>query len=69
MMKGKFMADWWVGCGICNDHQPLDMHGNQNNKPKAAREIGYRHTKEYGWICPRCQPKALTPDHQPQAAG
>lgn len=56
MSKGVIFYEPWVRCGECNDSVALTPTVNQT-AAGYAKEIGWKLTRLYGWLCPRCQAK------------
>ena len=53
-MKGKIFADYWVQCGKCEEMRSLTTR-NKAVANRVVRDLGYRLTRVYGWVCPGCQ--------------
>ena len=52
--RGRIVTEYWVSCGRCFEHEPLvdvRLYGTPN---KNAKAIGWRYTKQFGYLCPRC---------------
>jgi hypothetical protein len=43
-----------VECGICTERSHLDGTSSGKEAPSHAREIGWKLTKQDGWVCPAC---------------
>lgn len=67
-MKGRIQSYPWVSCGGCRDEEPITRepinHGKRSGcretSAEAARRMGWKYTKEHGWMCPRCQRKRVS---------
>lgn len=55
-VRGRMRAEWHVSCGDCGDSQYLDWYDARRagNRGALAKQMGWRYTKERGWLCSRC---------------
>lgn len=49
-MKGKISVEKTVWCGLCAHWDQRDNY----NFIREIRKIGWKQTKEHGWLCPEC---------------
>ena len=54
MTGGRITKEYWISCGICLDERVLDVP-RPKTPAKSAREQGYKLTRKFGWICPKCK--------------
>lgn len=55
--RGRIMREYWVGCGLCYEHEALaDLRSM--TPIENAKQLGWKYTKARGWVCPVCQGKA-----------
>lgn len=51
--KGYISTEKTVWCGGCNEWRQ-DSANTNAQMARIANEIGWRKTKEFGWLCPDC---------------
>lgn len=59
-MKGNITSQKTMWCGKCSHWEVID-------NVKHARSIGWKLTKEHGWVCPFCQCKHKNKTHTPDS--
>lgn len=57
-MRGEIRAEYWVSCGVCNDTQFAEGGSKKAAVEQAKTRLGYKWTRQDGWVCPRCQEMA-----------
>ncbi len=52
-LHGIIQYEFNVDCGRCTTDQPLGTVTHADSKKEAGR-LGWKYTKDLGWLCPRC---------------
>lgn len=51
-MKGRLTVDYYAVCSC--GHSDVLAEGIRAKAIKAARRMGWKLTRDHGWMCPRC---------------
>ena len=53
IIKGVIKSRKEIWCGICGNWEDLPSVKYASIEAK-ARKFGWKKTKKYGWVCPKC---------------
>lgn len=68
--RGHIFYDPLVDCGVCNDAIHIAPARGESTT-QGARYVGYRLSRQWGWVCPQCwargEHKRPNPQYNPSA--